>query len=294
MNTPNHPNPGRYGGPPPGRYGPAGQPGPYGPPPGQRPPGPPGRPYGPPPGHPGDQPTRPTGRPPGYGPGPGQGPGQQGYDPDTPPTDQIYGGPAREYAGPPPPPPARSLPDLDDDTPVRNTPRPPASKTGGGKLAKVIGLVVLLAVVAGVALWLQSGSPSSAEVGDCIKINNIAEADIDKVDCASEEALYKVAVTSSDTDARCPSPAYLAYSETGRNELLLCLALNAEAGECYLTTEQTHKKVDCAAPDAMFQVSDVFAGKDDPAQCGEAAEQALVYPEPPLTICRVAPDTSAT
>jgi hypothetical protein len=158
----------------------------------------------------------------------------------------------------------------------------------------VIGIVVVLAVVVGVALWLQSSSPGSAEVGDCIKVNDIANADIEKVDCASEDALYKVAKTDDDPNASCPTSAYVAYSETGRNELLLCLALNADVGDCYQATQQVHKKVDCTSPDAMFEVTDVFEGKEDPAQCGEAEQDALVYPEPPLTICRVAPKTAST
>ncbi|OLF17709.1 hypothetical protein BU204_09385 [Actinophytocola xanthii] len=201
------------------------------------------------------------------------------------------------YDGPPPPPPARSRRTEEGQPAV-----PPAaagepgrsSSPHAGKIVKVVGIVVLLAVVAGVALWLQSSSPSSAKVGDCIKINDVAAADIDKVDCAAEDALYKVAVTTEDAEAGCPSRAYLAYSETGRNELLLCLALNADEGECFQATPQSHRKVDCASPDAMFRVSQVIPGVDDASRCGEFADNALTYPEPAMTICRVAPDAAAT
>ena len=309
MNTPNHPPPDRYGGPPPG--GPYGRPGPYGPPPGgQRPHGPPG---GLPPGRYGPPGGRPGGPAPGpgYGPGPGPGgPGGYGPPPQTPPGGRPYGAPPG-YGGPPPPPPppppSRSggYGDLDErdesqdlpPAPPPGTPSgtpPPTAKPGNNKLAKVIVLVVVLGIVIGVALWLQSSAPSSAEVGDCIKINDVTEADIEKVDCNSAEALYKVAVTKDDDAAGCPAPAYLAYTESGRNELLLCLSLNAKAGDCFQVAENTYKKVACTAPEANFRVSEVFNGKDDPAQCGDAADQALSYPEPPMTICRVAPDTAAT
>lgn len=154
--------------------------------------------------------------------------------------------------------------------------------------------MVLLAVVVAAALWMQTSSPSSAEPGDCIKINDVAEADIEKVDCASPDALFKVAVAEDDDGAKCPTRSYLAYSQSGRNELLLCLSLNASTGDCYQFADNTYRKVNCAAPEATFQVAEVVEGKNDPALCGEAAANALVYPEPPHTICRVAPEVAPT
>ncbi|MCT2582685.1 LppU/SCO3897 family protein [Actinophytocola gossypii] len=315
---PARPGPGGYpppqgrppqGPPPPGRP-PQGQP-PQGRPPQARPPQgqpPQGR---PPQGRP-PQGQPPQGRPP-QSPPPGGRP-PQGPPPPTPPGGHPYGTPPpdrRGYGTPPPPPPSRAHQATSFAEPVDLHPEPGRDPDdydnpydhphddgdqrradNKSKLIKVVSLVVVLLVVVGVALWLQGSSPSSAEVGDCIKINDVADADIETVDCASPDALYKVAVTQEDDGAQCPSPSYLAYTESGRNELLLCLSLNARTGDCVKLAENTYEKVDCSAPDVTFKVSKVVEGKEAPEECGDAADNALVYPEPPTTICRVPPDAT--
>jgi hypothetical protein len=160
-------------------------------------------------------------------------------------------------------------------------------------LVKVVVLVVGLALVVGAALWLQVSAPGSARTGDCVRIVDVQAADIDKVDCASPEALYKVALARDDDETRCPSPIYLAYVESGSNELLLCLSLNARTGECFQVAENTYRKVGCDSPRTSFRVTKVVPGKADKTECGEQADDALVYPQPRLTICRAAPDTAA-
>lgn len=276
MNTPNYPPAGPYGAPPPGPPGPGTPPGgqqPYGPPP--------GGPYGPP------------GTPPGGFGAPGQGaPGQGGFGPPpgtppgTPPGGQPFGA-AQGFGAPDGQPAPGGLPPAPPQ-------QAPAAKPGRSKVIKIVALVVVALVVAGGVIWAQSTSASSAEVGECIKVNDAASADIEKIDCNAEEAVYKVAVTKDDSGAECPGEFYMEYTETGRNELLLCLSLNAKEGDCFNATAQSHLRVACTEPEAMFQISKVVEGKNDAAECGDAAVDALTYPEPPLTMCRVAPDATAS
>jgi hypothetical protein len=56
--------------------------------------------------------------------------------------------------------------------------------------------------------------------------------------------------------------------------------------------ENTYKKVGCTSPEASFGVTEVVEGEDDSTECGEGADDALVYPEPPMTICRAAPEAA--
>lgn len=279
MTTPNYPQQGPYGNQPP-QGGPGG--GGYGPPPGGQP-GQPGQPYGQPYG--GQPQTPPGGQP--YG-GPQTPPG--GQPPQTPPGGQPYGGQPQQgqpFGAQPPggqPPAAYPTPPPPD----------PAAKPGkGGTIAKIIGGIVVLGILVGGFLYFQGKSASSAAVGDCIKVNNASatNADVEKIDCNSAEAMYKVGVTKDDSAASCPSDTYVSYTEEG--SLLLCLQLNVKEGECIHETTTDDKRVDCGSPDASYKVAKVIKGKDDANECGaENAENALTYPEPALTICRVAADAA--
>jgi hypothetical protein len=277
MNTPNYPPSGPQGpqrggpqGPQGGQYG---QPGPYGPPgarPPQTPPG--GQPYGPPGGQP-------------YG----------GPPPQTPPGGQPYGGPPPQtppggqpaFGGPPPP----------DGQPGFGGPPPPAPtpKKGSSKTIKIVAVLVIVVIVGAVVYFLQKDAPASAKAGDCIKVNNAASADIEKIDCGSKEAVYKVAVTKDDAGAKCPNENYLEYTESGSSDLLLCLIFNAKQGDCFKENAKDHTRVECTAPDASFQIAKVIDGSDDPAKCGpEGKDTALAYPEPKITFCLAAPQGTAS
>ncbi len=275
MNSPNYPPPGGQQGP----YGqpPQGQQPPYGQRPPQTPPG--GQPYGGP-GGPG-------------GPGPG-GPGGPG--PAGPPQGQPYGGPppqGQPYGGQPGgQPPGGQPPQAYPSAPA---PDPAAKPSGKGKVIKIVGGIVLVAIIVVAVIYFQGKSASSAAVGDCIKVNNASatNADVEKIDCTTPEAVYKVAVTKDDSGAECPGGAesnYVSYTEEG--SLLLCLTLNAKNGECFESTTTDDKRVDCASASASFKVAKVIEGNDDPAACGEGKDDAITYPEPKLTLCLAAPDAA--
>ncbi len=131
------------------------------------------------------------------------------------------------------------------------------------------------------------GAAVDAEVGDCIKVNNASatEADIQPIDCADPLAVYKVGVRKDDSTAQCPGENYVSYTEA--NNLLLCMTLNAHEGECFHETELDDSRVECGSPDASYKVGEIFEGTEDAEKCGADARNALTYPEPPLTICRL-------
>ncbi|HEV7650802.1 MAG TPA: hypothetical protein VGP26_21870 [Actinophytocola sp.] len=288
MNTPNYPPPagppqggGQYG-PPPG-YGPPGGRPPgtppggqqYGPP-GGRPPGTPpgGQQYGPPGGRPPQTPPggQPYGQPGQYGPGPG------GPPPGTPPGGQSF--------GPPPPPPGADA----------GVPPAPAPKKRNRKANLIrIGILVVIAIgVAAFALIFNKDAPASAKAGDCIKVNDVASANIETIDCKSADAMYKVGVTKDDPNADCPSDNYLAYTETGgASDVRLCMVLIAKEGQCFKQDGKIQVKIDCTKG-AEFKIAKVIEGSDDAKGCGAGNEAtAVTYPEPKLTLCLTAPDAAA-
>ena len=130
-----------------------------------------------------------------------------------------------------------------------------------------------------------SGDAIDAQPGDCIKVNaaSATDADVEIVDCSTDEAIYRVATREEIDTETCPSDAYVTYTEEGR--LLLCLQLNTRDGDCLQVTDTDDKRVDCTSPDATYQVVEVLDGVDDETQCGDDTTDVITYPQPPLTIC---------
>ena len=263
MNTPNYPPPGQQG--PQGQQGPYGQPQggqqPYGQRPPQTPPG--GQPYGGPPPQ-----TPPGGQP--YG----------GPPPNTPPGGQPFGGtPPQGQPGPGGP-----------AYPAAPAQGAPAAKPGGNKALKiVIGLVVAALVVGGV-LFFNRNAASNAEVGDCIKVNSAEanDADVEKIDCASEEGIYQVGAKLDGTTGECPSEFYDQYTQSGDgSDFTLCLLLNLDKGDCINGLQEAGKVViaDCAS--AEFSVAEA-ADSVDESVCAEGSIPVTYpKPDPGRTLCFV-------
>jgi hypothetical protein len=131
----------------------------------------------------------------------------------------------------------------------------------------------------------EPGLAIDAQPGDCIKVNvaSATDADVETVDCATPEAIYKVATREDDDSGSCPNDQYVSYSE--ENSLLLCLQLNVEEGQCLQVTDIDDKRADCATPEATHKVVGVLDGVDDETQCADTATEVITYPKPPLTIC---------
>ena len=132
------------------------------------------------------------------------------------------------------------------------------------------------------------GAADDAAVGDCIKVNTADEtdADVETVDCADPAAAYRVGVRVDGRGGDCPGENYVKYTE--QDSLLLCLTLNARQGECFHESAEQDTRVACDSPDASYEVGEIYEGEEDSARCGEGdASDALTYPRPPLTICRL-------
>jgi hypothetical protein len=132
------------------------------------------------------------------------------------------------------------------------------------------------------------GDAIDAQPGDCIKVNVASEtdADVETVDCATEEAIYKVASREETDTGSCQTEAYVSYTEEG--QLLLCLQLNVREGDCLQVTDTDDKRVACTSPDATYKVVGVHE-VDDENQCGTDSTDVITYPQPPLTICLAEP-----
>jgi hypothetical protein len=195
--------------------------------------------------------------------------------------------PGGQPMGPPPPPPG-----ADGGVAAAPVPKKNAKKSN---LIKIGILVVIAIGVAAFAIIFNKDAPASAKAGDCIKVDNVADANIEIIDCKSADAMYKVGVTKDDPNAKCPNDNYLAYSETGgSSDVRLCMVLLAKEGQCFKPDGQVKVKSDCTAKEAEFKVTQVVDGSDDPKGCGKGNEAAAVtYPQPKLTLCLAAPDAAA-
>jgi hypothetical protein len=134
----------------------------------------------------------------------------------------------------------------------------------------------------------DAGEAIDAQPGDCIKVNvaSDTDADVETVDCSTDEAIYRVA-SREETDAgSCQTEAYVSYTEEG--QLLLCLQLNVREGDCVQVTDTDDKRVACTSPDATYKVVGVH-DVDDEALCAADTTDVITYPKPPLTICLAAP-----
>lgn len=224
-------------------------------------------------------------------PGPPPPPGQQ---PPPPPYGQVPPGPPPPGAPPPPPPygqvpPGAPPPPGPPGQPPASPPypsAPPPSRGGSNKkVLQIVGGLVVVAVIIGAVLFFNRNAASSAEVGDCIKVISASSvnAEVEKIDCGSDEAIYKVAKKLDSSTATCPSDAYNSYSEEDR--FTLCLALNVKQGDCLggVQSPETIKRVNCAA--AEIAVVKVVDGQADESLCPEQAQQVVTYPEPPQTVC---------
>jgi hypothetical protein len=152
--------------------------------------------------------------------------------------------------------------------------------------------VIAGAVIGGV-LWMQQDAPDNAKRGDCIKVNDVQNADVETIECNSAEALYEVATTSDKSGASCPEGNYVGFTKSeGGSNLLLCLMLNAKEGDCYKRDGQIDVKADCAK-DAEFQVVKVIEDSIDVKKCGGKGLDPYLYSDPKLTQCRAAPKAVA-
>lgn len=99
----------------------------------------------------------------------------------------------------------------------------------GGRLAIRLGVLIVLVAGAGIYAF-ASGDPSTASVGDCVQNKGTESSpDVSVISCSDPKAAYKVLKTSSGSDDKvCDNvPGVdVAYTQTGRDDLVLCLGKN--------------------------------------------------------------------
>jgi hypothetical protein len=173
--------------------------------------------------------------------------------------------------------PALTEPADDPDDPPKK-----ASRT-----SKIVLSVVLAAVTGLVVYAVLSGNHGAIDVeqGDCIKIVSAADAQVERVDCGSAGAVYRVARKLDSAKGVCPEGA---YSElTSGSSVKLCLMLNAKEGDCFTTEaigrNRTHERVPCT-DSAEYRVVKVVPDTVDSKVCAPGNVVAI-YSEPPVTIC---------
>ncbi|MFI9010385.1 hypothetical protein ACIGNX_24430 [Actinosynnema sp. NPDC053489] len=156
----------------------------------------------------------------------------------------------------------------------------------------MVAVAVVGIVVAGIVANLNG--PAGAEAGDCIKVvsASVTDADVEKVDCSSPEAAFKVAANLDSSADSCPEGDYAEYSDSGGRRsdgFKLCLMLNAAEGECFkqegsIVAAKT-TKVPCDSS-ATYKVGKVVTGRADENEC-ESGDTVSVYSQPATTICLV-------
>jgi hypothetical protein len=136
---------------------------------------------------------------------------------------------------------------------------------------------------------VDPGEAIDAQPGDCIKVNvaSATNADVETVDCAQPDAMYRVATREESDTGTCPNDQYVSYTEEG--QLLLCLQLNVTKGDCITVGSSEDKRIECTSSDATYKVLDVLDGVDDETKCAGATTNVITYPQPPLTICLGSP-----
>ncbi|TDQ04568.1 hypothetical protein EV186_101520 [Labedaea rhizosphaerae] len=160
-----------------------------------------------------------------------------------------------------------------------------------------IAIAVVLGVIAFVVVnndhrspveWAKA-QPSQAVAGDCIKVISASTTDarVEKVDCTSPDAVFKVGTKMDGTHEQCPSDSYDTYTQSGRgDEFTLCLMLNAVEGDCFShVSSGTTAKVACTAADAEARADKVVNGEAAESACPADTGLTLVYPEPGETLC---------
>ncbi|WP_053718651.1 LppU/SCO3897 family protein [Saccharothrix sp. NRRL B-16348] len=171
---------------------------------------------------------------------------------------------------------------------------PPPAKGGTSRGAKALVAVVALGIVGVVVAGIIANvtGPGGAEAGDCIKVvsASVSDADVEKVECSSQEAAFKVATRLDSSADNCPDGDYAEYSDSGgrrSNGFKLCLMLNAAEGDCFkqegsIVAAKT-TKVTCDSS-ASYKVGKVIAGRADENEC-ESGDTVSVYSQPATTIC---------
>ncbi|PPK70545.1 hypothetical protein V5P93_000575 [Actinokineospora auranticolor] len=169
---------------------------------------------------------------------------------------------------------------------------PPPAKRGGGKLVRIIVAIVVALAGIGFAAYRAMDDVDTAEAGDCIQLKSMDSSnnvDLDKIDCGSPDASYKVGKKLDGSGAKCPEGDYDEFYKSGSSGYKVCVYYNAAKGDCLTDLKTKPHKVACTAAHEA-EVVEVVQGKSAAGTCAATlpeddavAEQN--FSEPPLTMC---------
>lgn len=181
---------------------------------------------------------------------------------------------------------------------------PPGQPVGQRKKFTWLRITLVIVVVIGLAItavFFFTKSPGSASAGDCLSITDFSRGGDSptKVDCGDPSANVKVALRLDSASASCPGDdVYDHYSVSGKYSYKLCLMINAKQGDCFsniTSSTKGYQRVACTDPTAEAEFVKVVDGTASESACdGTEADGAIVYPQPPTTLCGKKKNNSST
>lgn len=172
----------------------------------------------------------------------------------------------------------------------------PERRSGRGKRIALwlVTIVGLLAVGFGVLVALQINDSVSKDeaiqAGQCVTVTGFgtAAADLVLTPCADPAANYTVGVRLKGGSATCPKGGYAVFQQTARigGDFTLCLVPNWAEGSCYLNTDESTSKIDCAAGKGKdrIKIYRVYTGTSDDRKCSKGGFVAA-FSQPPTVYC---------
>ncbi|WP_418005203.1 hypothetical protein ACNO8X_10360 [Mycobacterium sp. PDNC021] len=215
-------------------------------------------------------------------------PGQPGWQPGWPaPNPQPWAGQPTNYG---PPNPMYGFP----------PPRKPAIKPW----VWIVGAVVLLVVLGGIANVARKGLHTTAfgaqlKSGQCVTTADYEKFHFTSTSCESSDAVYELAGETSKglcPDGKLPQDGPYFYATSNQDDpkaASLCFALNLHQGDCYALdlTGKSVTNIDCAqAPTianshtGVFKVAQRIDDSVDETACATAAK-AMVFTSPQRVYC---------
>ncbi len=142
-----------------------------------------------------------------------------------------------------------------------------AAGVGVGILKSVAGRVIIgivVAVIAGIVVFVVKPGASGAKVADCISITGTsANPDATKVGCDDVKAVYVVTAVGATCDEY---EDEFTFTAKGATVSKLCLFYNVKVGDC-LTVSSTGADTKGACTPGSFKVTLTKDGTADDTQC---------------------------
>ncbi|KIU16266.1 hypothetical protein TL10_13970 [Mycolicibacterium llatzerense] len=181
---------------------------------------------------------------------------------------------------------------------------PPPRKSAIKPWVWIVGAVVLLAVLGGIANVARKGLHTNAfgaqlKSGQCVTTADYEKFHFTSTSCESSDAVYELAGATSMglcPDGKAPSDGPYFYATSNQDDpkaACLCFALNLHQGDCYALdlTGKSVTNIDCAqAPTianshtGVFKVAQRIDDSVDETACATAAK-AMVFTSPQRVYC---------